>query len=78
MNLHKAKGKKIGRQVRQLLKESFQKIGPNYVDGDEELLDMIEQNTSIEVERSECAKARERRKKAEKHAMTKDMFDVSL
>lgn len=71
MDVHKAKGIKFGRQVRKLLKKEFVYSLP----GTDQLLDIAEHDIAVGVERSERAKARERRKKAEVHLMTKDMFN---
>jgi hypothetical protein len=78
MNIHKAKGIMIGRQVRELVKKSLLKTGKGHLhNGDIDLLDMIETRTAGDVERSERTKARQRMNRAAKHARTKDMFSDS-
>ena len=73
-DIHKLKGEKVGKQYRRLLQKNFNRMGGKKVEGEDKILDEAEKHVALAVERSDRMKALNRRKKAQKHAQTKDLF----
>ena len=72
MNIFKSKAKKHGRRLRQLLKNDFDRMGR--ITGDDRLINSAVYELECHIERSERMKALNRKRKADKHAITKDLF----